>query len=395
LQDERELSNKLKSFYKNSNDLKFCFSIESIKLAYNDIFIYHREILDRYKNGKHKGIKWITSLNNKKDVELVKLYINDGIEIRHVKDLFTNSFILSDKEILLSTIKKKEKETIVTNFLSRNDKIYLNYYNAIFEDLWKEGININEKITDIEAGHYVNVKIILNPKESLKIINEFVYKKTKKELLLILSSTNAFFRIENNNDFVSLEKLTDQRIAVKVLIPEKKELKYKIEQIKMKYSKIEFREFNTYHEPFIGIIIIDRENVLLIEIKDDIKKDYINSLGLTIIIEGNSAALSYFSIFESLWKQTELYLQLQRNDLYKSDFLSMFSHELKTPLVPIKGYTEMLLKPHLLGDLNNNQVKAIQSIYRNMENLESLIQNILNIYSVDSKKTTITKKISK
>ena len=69
----------------------------------------------------------------------------------------------------------------------------------------------------------------------------------------------------------------------------------------------------------------------------------------------------------------------------------MLSHELKTPLVPIKGYTEMLLKPRLIGELNNNQIKAIQSIYRNTENLEIMIQNILFIYSLETKKTTITK----
>jgi hypothetical protein len=152
-----------------------------------------------------------------------------------------------------------------------------------------------------------------------------LFKNTKKELLIILSSANAFFRIENNKDFVALDKLTYQKITVKVLVPEKKEFENKIDQIKKKYSKIEFRKFNTHDEPFIGIIIIDREKVLLIEIKDDIKNDYINSLGLTIIIEGKSAASSYYSIFDSLWKQTELYHQLQSIDSYDRIFINVKS----------------------------------------------------------------------
>jgi two-component system phosphate regulon sensor histidine kinase PhoR len=69
-----------------------------------------------------------------------------------------------------------------------------------------------------------------------------------------------------------------------------------------------------------------------------------------------------------------------------TEFLSMLSHELKTPLVPIKSYTEMLLRPHQIGELNNNQIKAIQSICRNTENLETIIQNILFIYSLETKK---------
>jgi signal transduction histidine kinase len=61
----------------------------------------------------------------------------------------------------------------------------------------------------------------------------------------------------------------------------------------------------------------------------------------------------------------------------------MMSHELRTPLVPIKGYTELLLKPHKIGELNEKQAKAVQIIYRNEKKLESLVENILDIYKFD------------
>ena len=48
----------------------------------------------------------------------------------------------------------------------------------------------------------------------------------------------------------------------------------------------------------------------------------------------------------------------------------MITHELRTPLIPIKGYAEMLLKPKILGEINENQRKAIQSIYRNIKKEE-------------------------
>ena len=38
-------------------------------------------------------------------------------------------------------------------------------------------------------------------------------------------------------------------------------------------------------------------------------------MGMTIFIEGKSAALSYASIFNSLWKQTEIYEQLKKTFL--------------------------------------------------------------------------------
>ena len=68
---------------------------------YSNFFNYHLEILDRYRQGNHKGIRWITSLNNKEDIELVRLYIEKGIEVRHVKDLLTNSLFSKRQGISL------------------------------------------------------------------------------------------------------------------------------------------------------------------------------------------------------------------------------------------------------------------------------------------------------
>lgn len=65
----------------------------------------------------------------------------------------------------------------------------------------------------------------------------------------------------------------------------------------------------------------------------------------------------------------------------KSEFLSNISHELKTPLISIKGYTE-LLHDHVLGDLNAQQEKAVVTILHNSSKLEHLINSLLYISSV-------------
>ena len=65
---------------------------------------------------------------------------------------------------------------------------------------------------------------------------------------------------------------------------------------------------------------------------------------------------------------TQLNVQLKDNDRAKNEFISMISHELRRPLVPIKGYTELLLSPQKIGELNEKQAKAVQIIYRNEKN---------------------------
>ena len=38
---------------------------------------------------------------------------------------------------------------------------------------------------------------------------------------------------------------------------------------------------------------------------------------------------------------------LRKTDIAKDEFLAMITHELKTPLVPIQGYSDLLLSEHL------------------------------------------------
>ena len=109
----------------------------------------------------------------------------------------------------------------------------------------------------------------------------------------MLASSSSIFRIEKNIGISVLENLAHQNIKVKVLIPSQIELHDKINQIRQKYAKIDFRILPSNNEPFIGITIVDREKVLIHEIKDDNKIKYTDSVGMTLYIEGKSTAISY------------------------------------------------------------------------------------------------------
>ena len=54
-------------------------------------------------------------------------------------------------------------------------------------------------------------------------------------------------------------------------------------------------------------------------------------------LNSKSIVSSYVSIFESLWKQTELYEQLKVNDKMQKEFINVAAHELRTPIQPILG----------------------------------------------------------
>ena len=385
LYNKQEILKKLEEFYQNSNEIRYCSPVDAIKLIYSNYLDLHHEILKKYKDGKHKGIKWLTSLNNKEDIGLVKKFMDDGIEIRHVKDLLISNFALSDKTFLF-TVEKIEDKKMVTNAIYSNETLYINHYNTIFESLWKKSIDIHDRIMAIEEDHSIDVDVIPNPKESLKFIKE-LFKNVKSEVLLILSSSVAIFRVEGNFGLKFFEDLALNGIKVRILIPLEKDLQVDMNSIKAKYKKIEFRNFYTDLKSILGVIIIDGEKVLLLEVKDETKRPFVDSIGATIFIEGKSTAMSYFSIFDSLWKQAELYDELkkayekiQNHDKMQKEFINTAAHELRTPLQPIIGIATILNR-EIQGERHKELIDVLS---RNVQRLKTLSKDILDVTRIES-----------
>jgi len=72
----------------------------------------------------------------------------------------------------------------------------------------------------------------------------------------------------------------------------------------------------------------------------------------------------------------------KKTDIAKDEFLAMITHELKTPLVPIQGYADILLSEHL-GKLTDKQRERINIIKSSSETLLSLISDLLDAQKLD------------
>ena len=88
--------------------------------------------------------------------------------------------------------------------------------------------------------------------------------------------------------------------------------------------------------------------------------------------------------------EEELISELKKHDRQKGEFMSMISHELKTPLVIIKGYTKML-NSNMLGNLNSEQFDAMKGIYESANILEKIIGDILIAQKLDLGKLQFSK----
>ena len=109
--------------------------------------------------------------------------------------------------------------------------------------------------------------------------------------------------------------------------------------------------------------------------QDDL--DLLLSIGNVIGIAVENARL-YSESKKNLEKLQKAYEELQTLDKMKDEFMSNVSHELKTPLISIKGYGELLYDEKLGGRLDE-QKKSLEAIIRNADRLTRLINSILFI----------------
>jgi len=71
----------------------------------------------------------------------------------------------------------------------------------------------------------------------------------------------------------------------------------------------------------------------------------------------------------------QLYGEVQRANLAKSDFVSFVAHELKNPMTSIKGYTE-LLAGGAVGTINEMQSNFLHTIKSNVERMSTLVSDL-------------------
>jgi two-component system CheB/CheR fusion protein len=70
-------------------------------------------------------------------------------------------------------------------------------------------------------------------------------------------------------------------------------------------------------------------------------------------------------------------------DELKTEFLSITSHELRSPMTPMKAQLQMLLEGYF-GNPNEKQKQSLEMILRNTERLDKLIVDILDISRIQS-----------
>ena len=154
-------------------------------------------------------------------------------------------------------------------------------------------------------------------------------------------------------------------------------------------KQFEIRSIERQLQTRVTILIVDGRFSLVVELKDDSQKSSYEAMGVATYSNSKPTVISYVSIFESMWLLTELNQKLILQDRAQKEFVDIPAHELRTPIQPIIGLSEILsLK---LDNPEHHQL--VEGIIRNAKRLQRITEDILDVTRIESRSLRLNKQI--
>ena len=345
-----------------------------------------------------RGIKvrFLTDIRNE-NLEYCKMMIEDikHIEMRHMDGAKGNFAIHDDKEYFLPFFVDKPGEPVSNLLLFCTQKEMVEAHLFIFENLWRQATPARLRIRELEEGIHPEVL------ETLREANEIVdagyglIKSAKNEILIIFHTANALLRQEKSGGLdLLVESATRYKTQIKILVPvEDKiiDIIHRLEHI----DCIKIRNVEPAMQTRMTILVVDRMYSLVVELKDDTEEDLKQAIGLATYSNSKSTVLSYVSIFDTLWKQSELREELVIRNMAQKEFINIAAHELRNPIQPILGLSDILLRSDTSLDKRysnlDKQKELIEIIARNARRLQRLTEDILDVARIEGRTLKLNK----
>jgi two-component system, OmpR family, sensor histidine kinase VicK len=243
-----------------------------------------------------------------------------------------------------------------------------------------------------------NIEIIRNTRESIKRSFDLV-QSARDEVLRVFSSITAFRRQVRLGVLHLFKESIERGVKVRVLIPaDYQQITQIINEVNLVLPDLSIRCVDKSLQNTIGILVVDRKESLIVETKDDSKDNSYEAAGLGAYYGSKPISLSYASIFDSLWKQAELYEklsetyeQLKIHSKMQKEFLDIAAHELRTPIQPILGLTEILLSDKRVD--RAAQEEKLNVIARNAKRLKLLTDDILDVTKIEGQALQLKKEL--
>lgn len=245
-------------------------------------------------------------------------------------------------------------------------------------------------------------KVLSNPVEIrhwyINLINS-----AKSEISLIIATPNALRRNLSGGMINLLREAADKReVMVRLIVPAEEDQIHKAEDSFQRIGlmptshNFEIKKIlpMTHRTSQIKstFLIVDKQTSFIIDVKDDTRENLIEAVGFASYYRSGSRAESYSYVFDTIWRQAELYeslaqankslneanKKLELQDAMEKEFINIAAHELRTPAQAIIGYSEML------KSFPDRRQQYEEAISRNAVRLYALVTDMLDVARIES-----------
>lgn len=400
IESPEDIISRARHVIETSNHLSVCSDLGGLKMIETIALDSIKKTLEKSQNGEHIGVRWIGTIN-KEDMDLVQRFLALGMEIKHI--IYTPlNFSVTDKEFNF-TVSNMTDGSAPPNVLVSNELSYIKQFNSLFEKLWSEGVNAADRILEIKKGVEPDFFEVIHDKNKAAELLLSLSKLAKEEVLFLLPSDKALVRMKRLGVLDAMQKASLQGVNVRVICPITDVSAEIVERLKVE-SQIKFAKGN---ESESGIMIIDSSRFISAELVNPPSETFSEAIGIALYSNSKRSTSMLRSFFNSLWNQAELYKRLELQEKMEKEFINMAAHEIRTPVQPLLGMTDILMsqfeeegeeeEQQERGKKNKKEIavtkEEIEMIARNAKRLERLTSDILDVSRIESNTLKLSEKL--
>jgi len=401
--EQKSNANQLSNFNENIGNTQVLYGIDNVINTELQFFSKTRGKIDTCMNytrpplaieidtvkkafvdARNRGVKlrYLTEITSE-NIAYCKELMSIVDELRHLEGIKGN-FMLSESQYL-SPVVLFEKEKVASQIICSNLKVIIEQQQYIFDSFWDRSIPAYQRILGIESGIESEfIEVISDNKKAAEIYIDLA-KSVEKEALLLFANAKAIIRADRLGVLDSLINASNNKGAlVRIISPITAENSQIVEKICARAPGIKILNGGSSHS---GQMLIDNTKFLRFGIKEPKAEEFSGAIRFVEYSNSKVGVYSSRAFFELLWNELFQHEQLKRHDKMQKEFINIAAHELRNPIQPIIGLSEVLRS----RTKNADEHEFLDVIIRSAKRLQQLTDNILNLAQIENHSLKLNK----
>jgi signal transduction histidine kinase len=337
---------------------------------------------DREPENRETGIQYVKNLMSKNpkfqflliaDIQkensnYYKAIIKEGVQVRHIERNKV-TFILSGDEYMSGEPvgeqqQSSESVTVPTEATWTNNPEVIVQMNQVFQTMWKSAIHGEARIRQLEEGVEPQETKLFEDLNEVSQIGAKLIEQLRFEALIIAASDKMLLR--NREAFLNLSKKQEKiGVKIRVLAP------LTDSAVSDVIPGAEWRKVDSTR---VSVMIFDRKSMFLTQYSDSGANTTQEAVSSNIYSTNRQTILGMVSVFEALWRQSEL---RESEEKARTQLVETLSKEERS------RRQAQLLQDILTHDIRNyNQVsklsaELLREKFANDPEVQTLIDSLL------------------